>query len=321
MYHHPRTRRPAALLAIALVPLALAAAACGDDAADAAGGPTVTTTAGTTAGTAHTGDSGHVPDADGPTTTAAPAGPTVIDVVTTDFSFEMPDMGPFPAGMVTLELTNEGSEDHQVHLARLHDGVTMSDIDAAIAAGDEAGLFTLIDFMGGSNTVPTGGVQVTQSELTEGTYVMICFIPSPDGVPHFAKGMIMPFEVVEGSGAVSVPEVDGTIVARDFAIELPADLGTGTYELVNEGKEPHEVTIVRINDGLTFDDVMSWYVSGAAGAPPFSSAGGLGVIRPGGTMYGELDLEPGNYAALCFVPGQGGTPHVAMGMFQPFTVS
>jgi hypothetical protein len=31
--------------------------------------------------------------------------------------------------------------------------------------------------------------------LEAGTYVLACFIPSPDGVPHLAKGMLMPIQV------------------------------------------------------------------------------------------------------------------------------
>lgn len=34
-----------------------------------------------------------------------------------------------------------------------------------------------------------------------------------------------------------------------------------------------------------------------------------------------FDLEPGNYAALCFIPGPDGTPHAFMGMQKEFTVS
>ena len=38
------------------------------------------------------------------------------------------------------------------------------------------------------------------------------------------------------------------------------------------------------------------------------------------TAYADLDLRPGNYVALCFLPGPGGAPHMAMGMLQQFTV-
>lgn len=308
--YRSRSRRRTALVALALVPLSLALVACGDDSDDGvkAQGPdsTVATTVGGT----------DAPTTDAPTTEAPADEATVIDVTARDYMYDMPDMGPFRPGLVTIRLTNAGKEAHHAHLARLKDGVTMQQITAA----DEETFFSLVDFMGGSNTVEPGATQETSSFLTEGNYVMICFMTTADGTPHVAKGMVMPFEVKGEATSTPAPEVDGTVVADDYSLTLPEGFGSGEWELVNHGKEPHELTIIKMNDGLTADDAMQWMMDGGTAPMPFTFAGGLGVIHPGGSVYGSLDLGPGNYIALCFVPGPGGAPHVAMGMMTPFTI-
>ncbi|HEX2194576.1 MAG TPA: hypothetical protein VHK63_06450, partial [Candidatus Limnocylindria bacterium] len=48
---------------------------------------------------------------------------------------------------------------------------------------------------------------------------------------------------------------------------------------------------------------------------------GLGALSAGQTSWLALDLQPGTYVALCFVPDeQTGTPHALMGMVSIFTV-
>ena len=49
---------------------------------------------------------------------------------------------------------------------------------------------------------------------------------------------------------------------------------------------------------------------------------GLGALSPGQTSWLALDLAPGTYIALCFVPDrETGVPHALMGMVQVFTVA
>ena len=46
-----------------------------------------------------------------------------------------------------------------------------------------------------------------------------------------------------------------------------------------------------------------------------------GVLSPGQSMWVEVDLQPGQYLAACFLSGPGDLPmHAAMGMFHIFTV-
>jgi plastocyanin len=246
---------------------------------------------------------------------------STIDVTTRDYGFDMDTTKAVRSGLVTVRLHNAGSEDHQVQLVRLHDGVKMDDLNAALRSGDEKKAFGLFDFTGGSNAVVTGGSQESLTTLRAGDYAMLCFVPSADGTPHLAKGMVMPFKVVAASGGTSAPAVAGEVTLGEFRFGLPAGFGKGTYKVTNGGAQPHELTIVRLSPGRTPADAAAFFQSGGHGPPPFTSAGGVGVIAPGASEYGQLDLTPGDYLALCYVPDAGtGMPHAAMGMVAAFTV-
>jgi hypothetical protein len=295
----------------ALVALALTAGLAACASSDAA-------TSGTSASPATSASGPAVSDA--PATTAAPAPSHVIDFAAHDFAYDMPDMGPFAAGMTTINLSNAGKEPHQVQIVRLHDGVSSDEFSAAVATGEDAKIAALADFMGGTNAVSTGNRASSKVELPAGEYAALCFIPSPtDDKAHMTKGMVMPFEVV-GDESGDPPATDGTVQLKEYKFVLPTGFGHGTYEVKNVGNETHELIVIRLKDGVTFDEALAWFLAGQQGEPLFAFVGGVGGLRPGMTAYADLDLPPGTYVALCFLPGPGGAPHMAMGMMQQFTV-
>jgi len=58
-----------------------------------------------------------------------------------------------------------------------------------------------------------------------------------------------------------------------------------------------------------------------AGPPPFTSAGGVTGVAVGETVTMDVDLEPGNYAFICFVPDPAtGKAHFELGMVGPLTI-
>ncbi|WP_229022977.1 hypothetical protein [Actinomarinicola tropica] len=120
-------------------------------------------------------------------------------------------------------------------------------------------------------------------DLEEGTYVMLCFIAGPDGVPHLAKGMVEAFEVGPAEGETGeLPEPDVTVNMVDFgydANELPA---SGVVEVVNTSEaQAHEMTLLHLGDGKTGQDVAAYFEGGAQGPPPFSAIGGMQALMPG----------------------------------------
>ncbi|MBI3953592.1 MAG: hypothetical protein HY330_03680 [Chloroflexi bacterium] len=264
----------------------------------------------------------------------------VVSVAAADFSFALPDT--ISGGLTRLQLKNTGKESHHAQFVRLNDGVTVqqfqSTLQGALQAAATEGpaalgrVFALVTFTGGPAPIGPGGTSEAVANLAAGQYLLLCFIPSPDGVPHLAKGMIKPLTVSAGPAKPPAePSAKGTVSLGDFAfVGLPSlSSGKATLKVTNIGKEPHEMGVLRLK-GVPAAQLKQMLTAppppaGAAppaGPPPYEDAGGLQAIMPGATAWATLDLKPGDYAVVCFVPSGAnrGAPHVALGMFSSFTV-
>lgn len=255
-----------------------------------------------------------------PAQTAAGAIPSVT-IVARNYSYDAP--ATFPAGIVSVTMRNEGPEPHHAQFFRLNDGVTLDQFGAALRAGPESAL-ALVSAAGGPGTVMAGGSQEVILDLAVGDYVMLCFVSGDDGVPHVAKGMLRPFRVVPPVGSAAAPPADGDVTLFDFGFQLPATIhaGESTLRVTNEGPQPHEMSIVKVPADVTQAQIEA-ALSNLSGPPPFQTedVGGLQAIAAGQTAWLKLNLTPGTYVALCFVPdAASGAPHAALGMAAPFTV-
>ena len=265
----------------------------------------------------------------GACTSARASGATKLDsqipevvIKTKDYAFEVPDQ--IEAGLVSITMVNDGQEPHHAQMIRLNDGVTLEQFQAAMQESEAAamGLMTLV---GGPGLVDPGlSTQVTL-ELKPGQYVLLCFVPSHDGTPHLAKGMVQPFEVVAASAetaTVAQPKAEATVKLQDFSFIFPTEVKAGkqTWQIVNEGTQPHEIMLIRLAEGKTLADAQA-FAQAPHGQPPFSSIGGFQGITPGHSGWLNLDLQPGNYVALCYIPDPAsGHAHMDLGMIMPFTV-
>lgn len=259
-----------------------------------------------------------------------------VAVGAADYSFTAPDS--IAGGLVQVKLNNTGKEAHHAQLVRLNDGVTLPQFQQALQEAAQAQfqgpalgkVFAAVTFQGGpAPTAPGKSSEVTLN-LAQGSYVMLCFVPDPQGVPHMAKGMIKPFAVTAAAASQPTPpKAAGTVDLNDFAFTtIPTDLKAGkhTWAVTNKGKEIHEMGMLKLKAPAA--DVQKILVApppapgSARPAPPFEETGGFQAITPGMTGWATVDLEKGDYALVCFVPSPAnqGKPHVALGMFRPFTV-
>lgn len=230
------------------------------------------------------------------------------------------------AGLVQVRLHNTGTVAHQAQLLRLHSGVTPAAFLQAVLATQGGALLALSDAAGGATSIDPGGLQVTWQDLSAGTYVVMCFQDGGDhGAPHFALGMFTPFTVT-GSGTSAHPpgHVAGAIDAFSFGFRMPAVVdGHGLYRFTNTATaDTHEAAVLKLAPGKTAADVLAWVQGGLTGPPPVTAdAGGSGAVAPGGHTWVRLDLAPGDYVMVCFVPDDEppNLPHAALGMVQGFT--
>ncbi len=244
------------------------------------------------------------------------------------------------AGLVKLDLRNVGTFPHQAQLFKLHKGVTAASYLASLAATGGATALVLADATGGANTVDPGNHQVTWINLRAGNYVVVCFQQGGDhGAPHFLDGMHASLTVFgHGHGNEARPpgHVQGTIAAytHEATSSSPMVMGfhmpkiiddDGLYVFKNTAAtDTHELAFLKLAPGMTAKDVVAFFNPGWVGAPPFiGDFGGAGALAPGGHTWLRMNMEPGQYVAVCFVPDDMAPhmPHVAMGMAQQFTVS
>ncbi|HEV2122797.1 MAG TPA: hypothetical protein VGW38_08490 [Chloroflexota bacterium] len=269
-----------------------------------------------------------------------------IRLEATDYAFTVSSHGP--AGLTRVTMINSGHEPHHVQLMQLAEGQSSETLQTAMSQ-DPAAIFGLGRFVGGPAAVAPGEQSQVILDLEPGQYVALCFVQSPDGVPHLAKGMVQTFEVPGTRTTVPEPEAAGTVVMEDFTFELPTHISAGrqVWEVVNEGAQPHEIVLLKLAPGVSPEQAMEMLLSPAAGQeaspevgqtgashdaspagspaasgpPPFQPVGGMQAMATGLRGWAVLDLEPGTYVAVCGVPDpQSGQPHLMLGMVATFTV-
>lgn len=243
-----------------------------------------------------------------------------IVIKATDFSFEVPQV--IEGGLVAVTMENDGAELHHLQMARLRDGVSVGQVQKVLAEGPETALFELVEWVGGPSLVSPGGQSHVIVNLPAGQYILLCFIPSADGVPHYAKGMAVPITVTAGSAHTAEPQANVSVTLTDFSFTMPTQIKAGKqiWKVTNKGAQPHEMPIARLMPGKTLQDALR-FLEAPEGAPPFEFVGGLQGIDSGRTGWAVFDLSSGEYIALCFVPDPAsGKAHIELGMVTAFTV-
>jgi hypothetical protein len=268
--------------------------------------------------TACGGDARQADDAQEPA-----SAPREVHFTASDFTFEGP--ASIESGMVTFVLTSASETWHHLQLVRLTEGMSIEDFQARLATLQPgAPLPSWFVDAGGVN--PPGPGQSARATLMvePGEYAVLCVVDTPDHVPHVMKGMIQPLTVTAAAGApapLPAGDLGLTLVDYAFSFAAPPTAGTHAIRVVNGASQSHEIALFRLLPGKTIDDVMAWGAT-YAGPPPMTALGGVPAIRPGQEAVFEVNLTPGEYVALCFVPdANDGAPHLVHGMVLPFQIS
>ncbi len=89
--------------------------------------------------------------------------------------------------------------------------------------------------------------------------------------------------------------------------------------LKNDGKSEHQAQIVELGS-MSLEDFAKVSVKPDIVAVNADTVfvGGPNDAMPGHSTTTTLQLDPGKYAVLCYIPGADGEPHVAKGMLSQF---
>lgn len=256
------------------------------------------------------------------------SGERVIDVVADDFAIKAP--AKLDTGWYTMRMQNAGEQTHFVLMYRLVEGKTIEDqrrevvpafddVMAGIRKGEigksEIGDFLVenipewglqMTYVGGAGLLAPGKTTQTSFRVPEpGTYLLECYVKSPDGVWHTSMGMLTQVEVSDqGDGGVE-PEADTNIVVSNHGIEAPATLPAGRQTIRVDIRDrpdtfmPYDVNLARLEAESDLEEIVFWMdwsnVGGLRAPAPVEFLGGVEHMEAGNHGYLTVDLVPGRY--------------------------
>jgi hypothetical protein len=286
--------------------------------------------------------------AQGATPDAAPAGDSLLaelgypqihvtsDGTTHDFPTEI------EAGRHHIVLENTSDLEVDLEIVQLPEGITLDDVNAAFAEAEESPVFVPPDFFydmtwnGGPWALPgeTSGVVL---DLTPGEWYVALSSYDAETGEQVASEETM-FTVTGEMPELGEPEgIPIGLIDMDFTVPDTFEAGPQIWQVRNNGLQVHHIVMLGVPEGTTEDDVMELAAMFAAG-PPASPEAASPVAAPalnpeevtdefftllfsqGQFNLYEVDLEPGTYAMVCFMPDPSGTQHVMLGMVEVIVV-
>ncbi len=242
-----------------------------------------------------------------------------VTITAHDFKFTAPRR--VPAGLTRFRLINEGTTLHHAQLLRFSGDHTVKEYIAALKPNSPPPAWA--SEVGGPNAIgPKSETAVIQS-LESGNYAILCFVDTPDHVPHIMKGMYQDLTVTRsGANSSVLPEGDVSVSLVDYNFKWSEPLTAGSHRvtITTDADQPHELTVLRLNPGKNANDVMGW-LEKMDGPPPAKAIGGVAGLVKGRPVSVGLVFTPADYLFICFVPdAKDGKPHFMHGMVQTVTV-
>ena len=250
---------------------------------------------------------------------AAPAGPNVVTYTAVEYGYQGP--AEIPSGPTTFKLVSTGKEIHHLTIVKLEEGKTYDSLLVAMKNPGPPPAWMVM--VGGPNAPSPGGESNATMNIEPGNYALLCFVEGPDKVMHFMKGMSRGLTVTASTAPTPapIPAPTITMTASEYKFELDKPLTAGKHiiKLVNTGNEPHEVEIIKMEPGKTIADLGAWFVK-MEGPPPGAPIGGIAPTVKGKDGQFEIDITPGSYIIMCFLPAPDKKPHFEHGMLQQIEV-
>ncbi|HEV3363421.1 MAG TPA: hypothetical protein VG795_04655 [Acidimicrobiia bacterium] len=274
-------------------------------------------------------------EATAPTQTTLPVAPSVT-VTARDYGFDVPP--ELEGGVIRMTLQNNGKLKHEAvivaagdtPLDRLKQDLT------PILKGEGKPVPDYLRFHGGVSLVPGGTSEMSFLTLPVGDYVMVCTLKDADsladpaGPPtkeqqrfHYDLGMAVPF-TVKKTNTAAMPPTDGTVIARDWAFELPPlPPGFKVLTFRNDGMQDHSLAVAEFPDDMDEAAARTAFETILAATPDHRAPDGTpvpevvafaGPLSAGGQSTFPMNLKVHRtYVFACYMTDRTGGPLHAIG--------
>jgi hypothetical protein len=247
-----------------------------------------------------------------PTATAQAAAPPQFTITLNAEAIDIPN--GIPAGLVELTIDNADTQWHSAIIRQLNEGVSLEEFSAAFQK-EPRSTFPMTSFIGGPD-VPGEKTMPGYYTLQSGTYVVVDNWVEPW---RFAS-----FQVEGETVQAQPPKAEVMVQMKEYAFEMPKSLPSGRqlWQFTNQGEFLHNIGIIRLGEGQSMDDVIAWTTE-QQGPEPFEYFTMWNILSPGATSWGEIELQPGEYLAVDFMPdfANEGRWNMEQGMVWAFTVT
>jgi hypothetical protein len=220
-----------------------------------------------------------------------------------------------PGGVVRIEFRNNAKGEHGAQLGYVDEGHTAQEgLKAGVAWGEEnEALPDWLHLQGGIGNIEGGQSDSVTQELPGGEYF----------VTDIESGAVAYFRVSGDEGGEE-PSAPATVEASEYKFEASGlRSGKNQVLFDNAGQQPHVLVGLRMKPGKTIEEVRRFFRT-EKGEPPIVEEGSFdtAIVDGGVKQTIAVDAQQGKYALLCFIPDrQGGPPHTVKGMVSEATVN
>jgi hypothetical protein len=259
-----------------------------------------------------------------------------VEVVTTGMDFDLVDK--VPSGWTTFRYVNNSFETHFFILEKMPDSLGIETykkelvpiFKSAFQYFDngkmKAGMkefekipswFNKVEIGGGVGLTSPNSTTESTICLHPGTYVMECYVRTPDGMAHAFMGMLKELKVMDTPNNNSPPKADYMItLSSDKGISFLDSLKVGNYTLAvkfeNQKKYEnmlgHDVNLVKLDDNALIDTLGAWLNTSDVQAfrtpapDGLTFLGGVEDLPEKNKGFFKVNLEKGNYVLISEIP-------------------
>lgn len=264
----------------------------------------------------------------------------IVTVRLTDDAILAPE--EVAAGPTVLVVENEEEDPGHAFFLRVPDEVSDAELASTLSSGSVAeetpDWFWTADFLGNADRATTEQPAVALVGIEPGRYVV--------GDPYRPVTEFAQFTVpAPAQAAANFPEPDLSIALFEMGFSLPDEIqgGPQLWEVKNTGGMLHEIAIFQVPENATPEQVQKAISAELAAEfggdlaetrSAISALGeewvgwsseleaGISVVSPQAESLAQVNLEPGTYGAVCYIPEPNSEmPHLMLGMTDVFEVT